>query len=277
VIFVAANYGLIYAMLLGLLTEATFQTTKDLEDHIAMEPSSLSTMYRSAEAYPEPLRSVAANTDCRRSDTMDSKAVAALAKLIITASGLKDSISGTPLPMARRRSRRRDFGDCGHVKRDKAAALKLLKRVMKKFGRPRSAATGGLCSYTVAMKEIGNANRHEVGRRLNNRAENSRQPSRRERAAVSKHEDAKIQLCSCSDHNHFNQERHLVSHEIYKETLGRVSRVARSGGLKLWFWHAAMLAIGTECAVTLMVRTRPAPASIPRLGSAKMVVVMQAS
>ena len=44
VIFVAANYGLVYAVLLGLLTVATFQTTKDLQDHVAGEASSLSTM-----------------------------------------------------------------------------------------------------------------------------------------------------------------------------------------------------------------------------------------
>ncbi len=57
VIFVAANYGLIYAVLLGLLTVATFQTTKDLQDHIASEASSLSTMYHTADGYPEPMRS----------------------------------------------------------------------------------------------------------------------------------------------------------------------------------------------------------------------------
>ena len=57
VIFVAANYGLVYAVLLGLLTVATFQTTKDLQDHVAGEASSLSTMYHSADGYPEPLRS----------------------------------------------------------------------------------------------------------------------------------------------------------------------------------------------------------------------------
>ena len=57
VIFVAANYGLVYAVLLGLLTVATFQTTKDLQDHVADEASSLSTMYHSADGYPEPLRS----------------------------------------------------------------------------------------------------------------------------------------------------------------------------------------------------------------------------
>ncbi len=55
-------------------------------------------------------------------------------------------------------------------KRDKAAALELLKRIVKKYGRPRSVVTDGLrlCS---AMNEIGNADRQEVGRRLNNRAE----------------------------------------------------------------------------------------------------------
>jgi len=57
VIFVAANYGLVYAVLLGLLTVATFQTTKDLQDHIAQEASSLSTLYNSAEGYPESARS----------------------------------------------------------------------------------------------------------------------------------------------------------------------------------------------------------------------------
>ena len=57
VIFVAANYGLIYAVLLGLLTVATFQTTKDLQDHMAKEAGSLSTIYHSAGGYPEPMRS----------------------------------------------------------------------------------------------------------------------------------------------------------------------------------------------------------------------------
>ena len=50
------------------------------------------------------------------------------------------------------------------------AALKFLKRIMKKYGRPRSVVTNGLCSYPAAMKEIGNADRQEASRRLNNRA-----------------------------------------------------------------------------------------------------------
>lgn len=56
VIFVAANFGLVYAVLLGLMIVATFQNTKDLQDHVAMEASSLATIYSTADAYPEPLR-----------------------------------------------------------------------------------------------------------------------------------------------------------------------------------------------------------------------------
>jgi putative transposase len=70
------------------------------------------------------------------------------------------------------------------AKRDTAAALKLLKRIMKKYGRPRKIVTDGLCSYSVAMNLIGAADRHEVGGRLNNRAENSRQPFRRRERAM---------------------------------------------------------------------------------------------
>ncbi|HEX9170359.1 MAG TPA: DDE-type integrase/transposase/recombinase, partial [Roseiarcus sp.] len=101
------------------------------------------------------------------------------------------------------------------AKRDKAAAVKFLKRIMKKYGRPRSVVTDGLCSYPAAMKEIGNADRHVVGRRLNNRAENSHQPfRRRERSAKTLQ---KFSSVHAQVHNHFNQERHLVAREIYKQ------------------------------------------------------------
>ena len=86
------------------------------------------------------------------------------------------------------------------ARRDKAAALKPLKRIMKKYGRPRKIVTDGLCSYPAATKEVGVADRREVGRRLNNRAESSHQPFRRRtgHAAISKHEvAAKVQLRSC--------------------------------------------------------------------------------
>ena len=42
-------------------------------------------------------------------------------------------------------------------RRDRRAALKFLKRAMKRFGRPRSIVTDRLRSYRSAMKVIGNA------------------------------------------------------------------------------------------------------------------------
>ena len=57
--------------------------------------------------------------------------------------------------------------------RDKVGALKLLKRIMKKHGRPRTIVNDRLRPYPAAMQEIGAADRHEVGELLSNRAENS--------------------------------------------------------------------------------------------------------
>ena len=107
------------------------------------------------------------------------------------------------------------------ARRDKIAALKVLKRIMKKYGQPRSVVTDGLCSYSAAMKELGNADRHEVGGRLNNRAENSHQPFRRRQRAMQRFRSTKtLQKFSsvhAQAHNHFNQERHLVTRQIYKQ------------------------------------------------------------
>jgi hypothetical protein len=61
------------------------------------------------------------------------------------------------------------------AKRDKAAALKLLKRIIKRYGRPRLVVTDALRAYSTAKDDIGAADRHRVGHRLNNRTENSHQ------------------------------------------------------------------------------------------------------
>jgi putative transposase len=91
---------------------------------------------------------------------------------------------------------------------------------MKKYGAPRNVVTDGLRAYSAAMNEIGAANRHEVGRRLNNRAANSHQPFRRRERAMQCFRSMKTLQKFGSVHaevcNHFNQERHLVSREAYK-------------------------------------------------------------
>src|ERR1700722_3488102 len=64
--------------------------------------------------------------------------------------------------------------------RDKAAAVKLMRKLLKKQGfAPVVLVTDKLRSYGAAKAEIGLSARHERGLRKNNRAENSNQPNRR--------------------------------------------------------------------------------------------------
>ena len=105
--------------------------------------------------------------------------------------------------------------------RDKAAALKFIKKAMKRHGRPQAVVTDGLRSYGAALKEIGNTDRQEVGRWLNNRVENSHQPFRRRERAMERFRRMKtLQKFAAvhgAVHNHFSQERHLISRDLYRE------------------------------------------------------------
>src|SRR5579875_463202 len=107
------------------------------------------------------------------------------------------------------------------TERGKAAAFKFMKKLMKRHGCAKTVTTDGLRSYKAAMKDLGVADSQEVGRWANNRAENSHQPFRRRERAMLRFRRMKTlqQFASvhATFHNHFNQERHLVSRQTYKE------------------------------------------------------------
>jgi len=113
-------------------------------------------------------------------------------------------------------------------RRDRKAALKFLRKAMKRYGPPHIVVTDKLRSYGAAMKVIGNANKQETGRWLNNRGENSHQPfRRRERAMLgfrSMRSLQKFTAVHSSIHNHFNLERHLYSRVNFK--LNRAAALA---------------------------------------------------
>jgi putative transposase len=66
-------------------------------------------------------------------------------------------------------------------RRDRKAALKFLKKAMRRHGSPEAIVTDRLRSYGAALREMGAARLQETGRHLNNRAENSHLPLRRGR------------------------------------------------------------------------------------------------
>ena len=95
-------------------------------------------------------------------------------------------------------------------RRDRKAALKFIKRAMKRYGRPTQIAKDRLRSYGAAMKVIGNTERQECARWLNNRAENSHQPFRRREGAMARFRDIKtlqkFASVHASIHNHSHGE-----------------------------------------------------------------------
>ena len=96
-------------------------------------------------------------------------------------------------------------------RRDRKAALKFIRKSMKRFGQPQIIVTDKLKSYGAAMKALGNAGRQETGRWLNNRAENSHLPFRRRERAMQRFRRIrslqKFAAVHSSVHNHSHGER----------------------------------------------------------------------
>ncbi len=116
-------------------------------------------------------------------------------------------------------------------RRDKAAAAKLLRKLLKKQGfAPDVLVTDKLRSYGAAKSEIGLSARHDRGLRKNNRAKNSHQPTRRrERKMQRFRAPGSAQRFLSTDaavQNTFDVQRHLTSR--------RTLRVLREEAFRTW-------------------------------------------
>lgn len=105
--------------------------------------------------------------------------------------------------------------------RNRKAALRFLRKAMKRYGPPDQVVTDKLLSYKAALRDLGIAHRQATARRLNNRAENSHQPLRRREKIMNRFRSMgslqKFAAIQSSIHNHFNLERHLYSRPDFKE------------------------------------------------------------
>jgi putative transposase len=112
--------------------------------------------------------------------------------------------------------------------RDKKAALKFLRKLMKRHGRPEELVTDKLRSYGAALKDLGLQDKRVTNRSENNRAENSHQPFRRRERAMQRFRRMRslqtFAAVHASVHNLFNTERSLTSRDTYK--LNRAAALA---------------------------------------------------
>jgi transposase-like protein len=122
-------------------------------------------------------------------------------------------------------------------KRDKRAALKLIRKLLKKQGyAPDCVVTDKLPSYGAALRDMGMTKKHLTGGRANNRAENSHLPVRQRERRMQRFKSAGSAQRFLSTHaavyNQFAVQRHLIS----RRTL-RTFRAAAFNG-----WCAAVAA-----------------------------------
>jgi putative transposase len=129
-------------------------------------------------------------------------------------------------------------------RRDRKAALKFLRKTMKRHGRAHIFVTDKLRCGDEGDRQCGQTG---TSRWLNNRAENSHQPfKRRERAMLRFRRMRPLQkfvAVHASVHNHFNQERHLHNRSNFKlkraaaltewRSLGVAERIEVDGKMRL--------------------------------------------
>jgi putative transposase len=101
-------------------------------------------------------------------------------------------------------------------KRNKHAALKLMRKLLKKYAFVRERlVTDELQSYGAAARDLGIEQLHQRGRWNNNRAENSHQHTRPRERKMQRFKSARSAQKFLSAHaavyNTFNVQRHLMS------------------------------------------------------------------
>jgi putative transposase len=116
-------------------------------------------------------------------------------------------------------------------KRNKHAALKLMRKLLKKYAFvPERLVTHDLRPYGAAARDLGIEQLHQRGRWKNNRTENSHQPTRRRERKMQRFKSArsaqKFPSAHAAVYNTFNVQRHLMS--------ARSHRVLRTAAVSIW-------------------------------------------
>ena len=107
-------------------------------------------------------------------------------------------------------------------RRNKTAATKFLRRTIKsQQATPDVIVTDKWRASMSAVEDVLPSTDHVVGKRLNNRAENSHQPTRRRERKLQRFKSAKsaqrFLTTFTAFYNHFNIQRHLISRPTMKQ------------------------------------------------------------
>jgi len=125
-------------------------------------------------------------------------------------------------------------------RRDKGAAKRLLRKLLKRQCRaPRVLITDKLASYGAAKKEIAPGVEHRQHKGLNNRAENSHQPTRRRERQMKRFKSAGQTQRFLSAHDQINNLFHLRRDHVPASEY----RAARTRAFQTWAEVTGMAAL----------------------------------
>ena len=116
-------------------------------------------------------------------------------------------------------------------RRDQCAAKRLLRKLLKRQGRaPRVMITDKLASYSAAKREVMPGVEHRRHKGLNNRAENSHQPTRRRERQMKRFKSAGQAQRFLSTHDQINNLFPLCREHVTATEY----RAARTRAFELW-------------------------------------------
>lgn len=116
-------------------------------------------------------------------------------------------------------------------RRDTRAAKRLFRKLMKRQRRtPRVMITDKLASYGAAKREVMPSVEHRKHKRLNNRAENSHQPTRRRERQMKRFKSARQAQRFLSAHDEISNLFHLRRHHVPAAQY----RAARTEAFRVW-------------------------------------------
>jgi putative transposase len=116
-------------------------------------------------------------------------------------------------------------------RRDKRAAKRLLRKLLKRQGRtPRVMITDKLPSYGAAKKDVMPSVEHRQHKRLNNRAENSHQPTRQRERGMKRFKSPRQAQRFLSAHAQIGNLFHLRRDHVTAEQ----HRAARTRAFAIW-------------------------------------------
>src|SRR4029453_5506737 len=116
-------------------------------------------------------------------------------------------------------------------RRDKCAAKRLLRKLLKRQCRvPRVMVTDKLGSYSAAKQELMPGVEHRRHKGLNNRAENSHQPTRRRERQMKRFKSARQAQRFLSAHDQINNLFYLRRDHV----TAREYRAARTRAFEMW-------------------------------------------